>query len=431
MSGPNALPIQVVGVTLRFGDRTALHDVDLTARRGELVALTGPNGSGKTTLLRCILGLAEPDAGEVLLFGEPTTALTVRARARQVAWVPQEEAPRDNVRVLSYVLYGRYAHQPPFGGETEADRTAARRALEDVGLADRADRGVFELSGGERQRLLLARSLAQEAPILLLDEPTAHLDIAFQLDILDRVRSLVRERGVCAVAALHDLNLAGRYADRVVVLAHGRRVADGLPEQVLTPALLREVWGVEADVKRDPRSGLTYLLPRRLAGPSGPAIVPGLRRGPVHVVGGGGAASALLQALTDDGFAVTAGALPLLDSDEETCEELGIPYVAEVPFAPLSDEVRAQHRVLLEAARVIVVAPFAVGPANVANLEDLVGRAPRVPVLLLATPSAVPRDFTGGQATRLLSQLLSEGARSVPDVASVRSAVAAALSASA
>ena len=424
-----ALPIvSVTGVSVQFGDRTALHRIDLTARAGELVALTGPNGSGKTTLLRVILGLTTPTEGDVRLFGVPTAGLRPRERARRIAWVPQEELPRDNIPVMSYVLYGRYAHQPPFGSDTASDHTIARQALADVGLADRADQGVFELSGGERQRLLLARSLAQEAPILLLDEPTAHLDIGYQLDLLERVRGLVRDRGVCAIAALHDLNLAGRFADRVVVLSHGRRVADGLPADVLTPPLLREVWGVDADLKRDPRTGQTYLLPRRLSDATRDGIARGIRRGPVHVVGGGGAAGPILRALTDEQYAVTAGALPLLDSDGETCEELGVPYVAEIPFAPLSDEVRSRHRAMLDGARAIVVAPFAVGPANVANLEDLLGRAARVPVLLVAPAAGFTRDFTGGRATELIQQLGEEGARTVPDMTALLRALTEQLS---
>ncbi|MCI4355375.1 MAG: ABC transporter ATP-binding protein, partial [Thermoplasmata archaeon] len=333
--------------------------------------------------------------------------------------VPQEELPRDDVRVLAYVLYGRYAHQLPFGSESPEDRAAALRALHDVGLSDRLDQGVFELSGGERQRLLLARALAQEAPLLLLDEPTAHLDIGHQLDLLERVRVLVRDRGVCAIAALHDLNLAARFADRVVVLSHGRRVADGPPSAVLAPPLLREVWGVDADLKRDPRTGQPYLLPRRLSEAARDGVAPGTRRGPVHVVGGGGAAGPILRILADEEYALTAGALPLLDSDGEACEELGVPYVAEIPFAPLSEEVRVRHRAMMDAARAIVVAPFAVGPTNLANLEDLVGRPGAIPVLLYAAPPGFDRDFTGGRATRLLGQLVEEGAHPVADAATM------------
>lgn len=407
------MALSAEGVTVRYGDRTALHRVDLVARSGELLALTGPNGSGKTSLIRAALGLVDPSEGTIRLFGDPTSELSIRERARRVAWVPQEEAPQDNVRVSDYVLYGRFAHLPPFTGEGEVDRAAAARALEDVGLADRAESGILELSGGERQRLLLARGLAQEAPLLLLDEPTAHLDIGHQLDMLDRVRRLVRERNVCAVAALHDLNLAGRYADRVVVLSHGRRVADGPPDVTLTTGLLRSVWGVDAERRRDPRTGATYLLPYRPAEAMAP-YPPGAR-GRVHVIGGGGAAAPLLRQLVDAGWSVSAGVLPLLDSDAEAADELGVPYVAEIPFAPIGEEALQQLHEQLAAVRAIVVAPIAVGPSNLANLQALRGWAARALVLFVEPGPFEGRDFTGGAAARLRTELLQEGAVTVPD----------------
>jgi iron complex transport system ATP-binding protein len=356
-------------------------------------------------------------SGDVRLFGTSTERLSVRSRAQRVAWVPQDESPRDNVRLIEYVLYGRYAHLRPFEGETAQDRTLAQTALAEVGLADRADDGIRTLSGGERQRLLLARALAQAAPILLLDEPTAHLDIGHQLDLLVRVRAMVRDRHVLAIAALHDLNLAARFADRVVVLSHGRVVADGIPHEVLDPPLLRTVWGVDAELRRDPRTGQPYLLPRRTLEPPRPAAASGTPAPIVHVVGGGGAAAPILRDLFAAGYTLTAGALPLLDSDAETADELGVPFAAEVPFAPLGEEARARHRALLAAAATIVVAPFAVGPSNLANLEDLEGWAPRTPVVLLGGSPAVGRDFTDGRATRAWERLVAEGATPLADPA--------------
>ncbi|MCI4337754.1 MAG: ABC transporter ATP-binding protein, partial [Thermoplasmata archaeon] len=258
-------PVEVEDLSVRFGARSALSRVSWTASAGELVALAGPNGSGKSTLLRACLGLLAPTQGTVRLFGTDCGQLSIRERARRVAWVPQEEAPRDNLRLIEYVLFGRYAHLPPFTGESADDRRTAERALAEAGLADRADSGILELSGGERQRLLLARALAQETPLLLLDEPTAHLDIGHQLDLFERVRRQVRDRGLCAIAAMHDLNLAARFADRILVLSHGRLVSDGPPESVLSVPLLREVWGVETELRRDPHSHRPYLLPLRAA----------------------------------------------------------------------------------------------------------------------------------------------------------------------
>jgi cobalamin transport system ATP-binding protein len=406
--------VRVTRLGVRYGDRVALHAVEFDIAPGEFIALAGPNGSGKTTLLRAILGFLTPDEGGVELFGSPVLGLPIRERARRVAWVPQDEALRENVPLAQYVLYGRYPHLRPLDRETETDRALVTRVLEEVGLADRAEDGILSVSGGERQRAILARALAQATPLLLLDEPTSHLDIAHQLDLLSRVRALSRSEGVTVIAALHDLNLAARYADRIVVLSRGRRVADGAPRDVLSEDLLARVWGVAAELALDHRSGLPYLLPRRLITESHPSPS-NLSLGPVHVVGGGGAAAPLLRALIDEGYRVTAGALHLLDTDAETADSLGVVAAVEGPFAPLSEETRGHHRTLLREARVIVVAPFAVGPSNLANLEDVLPFASRTPVIVVEPAHGTSLDFAGGRATTAREALRAAGATFVPD----------------
>lgn len=423
----DGVALRLAGVSVRFGPRFALREVDLDVRPGEVVALAGPNGSGKTTLIRAVLGLVPLDQGAIEILGDPLVSLSIRERARRVAWVPQEEGARDNVRLIDYVQYGRYSHRDVWTGPTSDDRAAVELALRSAGLADRAQDGILTLSGGERQRATLARTLAQETPILLLDEPTSHLDIGHQLDFLGRVRELARERRVAVIAALHDLNLAARYADRIVVLARGRRVAVGSPTEILSAELLAEVWGVDAELRLDPASGLPFLLPRRLIR----APTPGRRGsagGPVHVVGGGGSAAPILRALTDAGFEVTTGALHLLDSDAETAEALGIVAAVEAPFAPLGPDARARNRELLAQARLIVVAPFPVGPSNLANLEDVRGFVPATPTFLLDSPGA-RLDFAGGAGTAAREALVAEGAQRVPDLATALSRISSALTA--
>jgi len=411
------MALRLSAVTVRYGERTALQSVDLEVPRGQFLALAGPNGSGKTTLLRAALGFLTPDEGRLELFGDEVVSLSAAERARRVAWVPQEESPRDDVPLLDYVLYGRYAHLGRLQGESAADREGAVRALAAVGLEDRARDGILSVSGGERQRAILARALVQDAPLVLMDEPTSHLDIAHQIDILTRVRDLARERGVTVVAALHDLNLAARYSDRIVVLSRGRRVADGTPAEVLSEELLARVWGVVADLRRDPRTGAPYLLPHHLVAPVPTGVGSFLGKGPVHVVAGGGSGEPYLRALAEAGYRVTAGALHLLDSDLEAAESLGALTAVEVPFAPIGEEVRGRLRTLLDGATAIVVAPFPVGPSNLPNLEEVGRRVGRVPVLLVRRPAGVEWDFTGGQAHALEEELRRRGARDVTGAA--------------
>jgi iron complex transport system ATP-binding protein len=427
MIGRSVAPAVVLEtVSAAYGSRTALHEVSLSVAPGEFLALTGPNGSGKTTLLRLVLGFLPPTRGRLELLGSPVERLSPRERALRVAWVPQAEQARDDVPLRDYVLYGRYPHHGRLDRETAEEHELARSTLVAVGLSDLAGQGLLSISGGERQRATLARALVQSTPVLLLDEPTAHLDIAHQLDILGRVRALTRERNVAVIAALHDLNLAARFADRIAVLSRGRLVADGPPSAVLSEELVARVWGISADLHREPRTGMPYLVPRRLlADVSSDRTAPAL--GPVHVVGGGGAASPILRALADEGFTVTAGALHLLDSDAETAEALGIPSAIEAPFAPLGPEARERHRALLGAARAIVVGPFAVGPSNLSNLLDVHPFVGRVPTFLLSVPPIGERDFCGGRAEEAYRELREAGATEVPNLAGLVSALTALL----
>ena len=406
------LALRVEDASVSAGDRTILDGVTLRLAGGEIVALAGPNGSGKSTLIRAALGLLPLRSGRTRLFGTDVAGLSVRERALRAAWVPQEEPLRDDVRIGEYVLYGRFAHLGAFDAEGPSDRAAAESALRSVELWDRRDGGVLELSGGERQRLTLARALAQGAPLLLLDEPTAHLDIGHTLDLLGRVRELAHRNGLAVLVAIHDLNLAARYADRIVVLSRGRVAAEGPPARVLSATILRTVWGIAADLRTDPRSGLPYLLPRLAVDEPTPGA-PAEGWGPVHVLGGGGAGARWMRAVADAGYRVTAGALHLLDSDAEVAESLGIPVALEAPFAPLSDEVRARNRSMLRSAQVIVVPPFAVGPSNLGNLRDVVDAPAGIPRILVG-PSFLPSmDFAGGEAVRLRRAIASAGARVV------------------
>ncbi|MGW2812813.1 ABC transporter ATP-binding protein [Streptomyces sp. NPDC001415] len=245
--------------------RELLSGIDLHAADGETVALVGPNGSGKTTLLRCMYATLRPTTGRVLLDGADLHALPAKARARRIATVPQDaDAGGIELTVREIVAMGRSPHHRFWEADTATDDTLVREALARVGIADLAARPFPSLSGGERQRALVARALVQQPDVVVLDEPTNHLDIRYQLEVL----SLVRELGTVNLLALHDLNLAAYYCDRICVLAGGRIVAAGPPADVLTADLLREVYGVNAEVSLHPATGaptVVYLPPTRVA----------------------------------------------------------------------------------------------------------------------------------------------------------------------
>lgn len=251
--------LRMDGVSRRSRDRALLDCIDLSVQTGELVGVIGPNGAGKTTLLSIMGGLWQPSAGQVYLDHVLLSSLAARQIAQQIAYVPQSTPAGDfRFSARDMVLMGRYPHRPRFAGETSEDRTIAAVAMQHANVTSFADRSVTELSGGERQRVAIARALAQQPRLLLLDEPTASLDLSHQLHVLQLVRELVTKHHLTAVTAIHDLTLASRFCDRLILIEQGRVVAEGTPSVVLTPERLAAVFRVVAEVHADPfTNGLT------------------------------------------------------------------------------------------------------------------------------------------------------------------------------
>lgn len=253
--------LEITNLSIVYGSQAVLRDVSLQVAAGEVVALVGPNGAGKTTLLRAINGALKPAVGTIRIQEQDATRLSALARARLMAVVPQARSLPEAFTVWQTVLLGRTPHIGWLGKTTESDMAQVQQALTFTDTLGLAKRRLGELSGGEQQRVLVARALAQETPLLLLDEPTAHLDIHHQSGVLNLVRSLARERGKAVLMALHDLTLAGLYADRVALLTGGRVRAQGLPTEVLTAPLLAEAYSVTVQVLPHPQSGAPLILP--------------------------------------------------------------------------------------------------------------------------------------------------------------------------
>ncbi|MFA4896492.1 ABC transporter ATP-binding protein [Microbacterium sp.] len=247
-------PLRTDGVSFSRGGRMLIDGIDCTVEAGSLTALVGPNGAGKSTLLHLIAAAEAPTAGAIELGGTDARSMRRRARARYTALVEQQADTDLDLSVLDVVLLGRTPHLSVLGGPDQADAEIARAALGRAGAEAFSERRFQELSGGERQRVLLARALAQKPTLLLMDEPTNHLDIHAQLHTLGLMRKLADD-GIAILAALHDLPLAARYADQVIVVDHGRVVASGAPAEILTPELIQLVYGVRADVLAHPVDG--------------------------------------------------------------------------------------------------------------------------------------------------------------------------------
>jgi iron complex transport system ATP-binding protein len=253
--------LSLVNLEVRYGPRTAVHALTLRVPAGGWLCLIGPNGAGKSSVMRAACGLVAYD-GTVAIDGAETATMAARQRARSVAYVPQAPVLPADMTVLDYVLLGRSPFISYFGTAGAHDRMIATDVLQRLDLADFADRMLATLSGGECQRLVLARAVAQGAPVLLLDEPTSALDIGHQQQALELVDRMRKECGLTVVSAMHDLTLAGLYADRLALLHEGHLVAEGSPAQVLRPEILSEFYGVSVRVHYDD-DGTVVVVPNR------------------------------------------------------------------------------------------------------------------------------------------------------------------------
>jgi len=253
--------LELQSISAAYGARTVLRGVSLTVAGGEVLALAGPNGAGKSTLIRVISGVLAASAGEVRLDGLDLLRLPASQRARRVAVVPQMLHLPELYTVAEIVLMGRTPHLSLWAGEGKHDCEVAWDAMRATHVEALSDRRVGELSGGEQQRVVLARALAQEPHVLLLDEPTAHLDLKHQVGVLELVRSLARQHDLAVLMTLHDLNQASLYADRVALLQQGEIVAQGSAQQVFTSALLSQVYGLPVSVVQHPDRDVPIVLP--------------------------------------------------------------------------------------------------------------------------------------------------------------------------
>lgn len=446
--------LQVNGITFSYGQKMLLHELSLRIDTGEMVGLLGPNGSGKTTLLRLLSGVLQPQRGSILLEGRDLRSWGRRSCARRIALVPQELHMPFAFTVEHMVSLGRTPFIKPFlGTRTQHDRRIIAEAIEASGITPLADRIFNELSGGEQQRVLIAMALAQQPALLLLDEPTSHLDIKYQIETLELVQHLHLTRRVTVIAALHDLNLAARYFPRLLLFQRGI-VADAGPAEVLEPGLLSRVYGITVQV------GI-------LRGAEHLSILPPTRKkkneeeeetvqAQVHVMAGGGSGALLMRALADARIPFAAGALNIGDSDHTLALRLATDVITEQPYAPIAAITLDLLRKSLKHTKLLILCPTPFGPGNLPLLYEslhFLRNGGKVMLLIdpeqeqcaddplpLSSAEAQPeetilataamlqetdrealtaRDYTGGEATRLLMELLQNGAIIVRSVGEV------------
>jgi iron complex transport system ATP-binding protein len=400
--------LTIDGVHCSYGSVDVLKDINFEVKSGEFLGILGPNGSGKTTLLSSISRVLKPKKGAIFLDDTDIYEIKTVEVAKQLAVVPQTTPITFDFTALEVVLMGRNPHMPRFKMEDQKDINIAQKSMELTRTWDFSDRPITELSGGEKQRVIIARALTQEPKILLLDEPTTHLDISNQLEIMDLVKRLCETEKLLLVAVFHDFNLAARYCDSIILLKAGKIFAVGKSEETLTSENVREVFHVDSVVKRHPITGSLHVVP--ISRPVN-LVQKSLR---VHLICGGGTGSAVMKVLLDRGYRVTAGVLNLLDTDQETAELLGIPTVVEAPFSPITDKAHTANLSMLNKANAIVVMPTQFGDGNLRNLKAAETALERgIPLIILLDGNLKEIDFTKGKATNCLKKLENDGAITV------------------
>lgn len=258
--------LNTVQLQLSYDHRTIVEDLNIQIPDGQITALVGANGSGKSTILKAMARIMQPTGGQVLLDGKSIHKQSTREVAKQMAILPQNPTAPEGLTVTELVSFGRFPYQKGFGSLKAEDKDMVQWAIEVTGMSEFHDRPIDQLSGGQRQRAWIAMALAQDTDILFLDEPTTYLDMAHQLEVLHLLERLNRTAGRTIVMVVHDLNHASRYAQHMIAIKQGKAVAYGSPVEVMTVEVLREVFGIEADIVKDPRSGLPLCLPYALVG---------------------------------------------------------------------------------------------------------------------------------------------------------------------
>ena len=403
--------IRVDNITFKYDKTDVLSEVTFSVEQGEILGIIGPNGSGKTTILRLLTGILHLQSGNIIIAGQEISSWFRKELAQQIAVVPQDTFIPFNYTVHEIILMGRTPHLRLLQFEGKKDYEILDQAMAFTDTLDLSDRYFDALSGGERQRALIARALVQEPTILLLDEPTAHLDLNHQIEILDLVKRLNAEKQLTVIFVTHDLNLAAGYCDRLILLSQGKLFCSGFPKEVITESNIVQVYKTKVVVSYHPITGVPQV--NLVSQTPFQRFTP--KKTKIHVISGGGVSASLLRRLAIEGYPVTAGILNVGDTDEVTANSLHLFVVRENPFSPISAQAIQSCRKTIEQTDCIILERIMVGNGNLANLElVLYALELKKPALVLKQTN--PFDFTTGKkATEIYQQIMQQGAIQVED----------------
>lgn len=403
--------LEVRDIVAGYRNHPVLKEIDILVHEHQFIGIIGPNGSGKSTLMQVLAQSLQPESGVILLSGIDPNTISYREFGKKVGLVAQESEIPFAYTVYDIVMMGRNPHIPRFREPSEDDHLMVRKALEQTGTLEFKGRSITSLSGGERQRVLIARVLAQNPDLLLLDEPFAHIDLHHQHELIRLIRDTTK--GTKAVIGVfHDINLAASYCDYLVLLHEGVIRASGTPREILQEPLIRDIFKISTIIGKNPFTGTPHLyvtepIPFRIKGKD------------IVIISGGGTGAPLISQLACAGYQLQSGVLSENDADCQMARHHGVNFIHELPFSKISLEHEYLLLDLVADADIVIVTAMPVGWGNYPNLRVLEKIPASNIILLLSHDDPIIADFTGGAATQLLNRLLCAGAKRVTTISEI------------
>ena len=399
----------IVVDSLEFGytNKSVLKDISFSVEKGQFISIIGPNGSGKSTLLKNLANIYSPLKGNIEIDGKNISNYNKKELARKIALVPQDTTLSYDFSVFDVALMGRFPYIGRFEKESEKDYKMVVDALKLTNTFHLRDRSINEISGGEKHRVIIASALIQEPDIIFLDEPTSHLDINHQIDLLTLLKNLNKEKNTTIILVIHDINLACRYSDKIVLMDDGKILSEGNPEEVITRENIEEAYGLNVIIEENPYTESLYIVPLSLK--NGSEIQKPKEK--IHVIAGGGSGREILTKLEEKGFELTLGVINTGDSDWSLAKKLFIRTIDEIPFSDISEESYKKNLEFISEADIIILSSTAYGVGNLKNLKAAYEalKMDKAVYLVDNYKSDYKFDYTNGEAQDILEKMKKEG----------------------
>lgn len=405
----NALEVKYLEFAYR--ESMVLKDINFSIKAGSFLSIIGPNGSGKSTLLKTLNQIYKPNSGEVLLYDKDISSYRKRDIAKEIALVPQSTNVDYEFTVEDIVMMGRHPYKNRFESEDKNDFKIVNESLKLTNTFNLKDRLINQISGGERQRVFIAKALAQKPSIILLDEPTSNLDINHQMDILNLLKKLNQENGLTVVLVIHDINLACRYSDEIILLDDGKISGSGRPEDVVTVEKIEDVYDMKVAIEKNKYTDTIHLTPIEIKEKK-----KNLKANKVHIICGGGSGQEIINKLYTEGYELSLGVLNVGDSDWEHGRNLNISMVEEIPFSGISDESHEKNIEIMDKSDIIVISKVPIGTGNLKNLLAAKVALEKGKKVYYLSDDIMDYDYTKGQAKKIIDGMLKNGMISINSI---------------